>query len=129
MEALPSSIASSMLTSITWAPFSTCSRQISKASSNSPSRISRLNFAEPVTFARSPTLTKSESLPMLKGSRPERRCSTGLFGIWRGAQSLTVSAIAAIKSGEVPQQPPMILRKPLSAHSRIKPAMFSGVSS
>src|SRR6266545_7759108 len=31
------------------------------------------NAREPVTLVRSPTLTNSESSPMLSGSRPERR--------------------------------------------------------
>ena len=126
---LESSMPSSMLMSITCAPLSTCCKATDKASSYFSSRMSRLNIAEPVTLLRSPTFTNKESAPMLHDSKPERRHSTGSSGIWRGAIFSTVSAIALMKSGEVPQQPPMIFRKPLSAHSLMKPAIFSGVSS
>ena len=47
IAATPSSIASSMLTSIIWAPFVTCSRAMSTASSSAPSAISRANLREP----------------------------------------------------------------------------------
>ena len=84
MACSPSSMPSSMFTSMTWAPFSTWSRATSSASSYCSSRISRLNFAEPVTLVRSPTLTNSESSRMLQGSRPDRRrvksCSMRLRG-------------------------------------------------
>ena len=53
-----SNIPSSMFTSITWAPPSTCSRAIDKASSKFPSLINRKNFLEPVTFVLSPTFKK-----------------------------------------------------------------------
>jgi hypothetical protein len=42
---LESSMPSSMLTSMTCAPFSTCWRATSRAASKSPSRIRRLNLA------------------------------------------------------------------------------------
>jgi len=58
IAASESSMASSMLTSIIRAPFSTCSRAISSAVSKSPATISLRNFAEPVTLVRSPTMTK-----------------------------------------------------------------------
>ena len=77
IAAFESSIASSMLTSMTWAPFSTCWRATASASSNWPSRIRRANAFEPVTLVRSPTLTKSESPPMNIGSRPDRRSGGG----------------------------------------------------
>jgi hypothetical protein len=73
IAAFESSIASSMLMSITCAPFSTCWRATASASSKRPSRIIRAKAREPVTLVRSPTLTNSESLPTLKGSRPDRR--------------------------------------------------------
>ncbi len=60
IAALLSSIASSMLTSITWAPFSTCWRATLSASSNLPFRISRAKAFEPVTLVRSPMLTNSD---------------------------------------------------------------------
>jgi hypothetical protein len=73
IAASESSIASSMLMSMTWAPFSTCWRATASASSKRPSRIIRAKALEPVTLVRSPTLTYSESAPMLNGSRPDRR--------------------------------------------------------
>ncbi len=68
-----SSIASSMFTSMSWAPASTCWRATSTASSNRSSRISFANLREPVTFVRSPTFTKT--LPgcgIASGSRPDK---------------------------------------------------------
>ena len=88
IAATPSSIASSMLTSIIWAPLVTCSRAMSTASSSAPSATSRANLREPVTFVRSPTLTKA--LPgggITTGSRPERRVVPVGSGIWRGGQA------------------------------------------
>src|SRR5438552_807463 len=70
IAALLSSMASSMLTSITWAPFSTCWRATASAFSNSPLRISRAKALEPVTLVRSPMLTNSVPSPMATGSRP-----------------------------------------------------------
>ena len=69
----PSSMASSMLTSITWAPFRTCWRATSRASAKLPSRISPANLGEPATLVRSPTLTKPVTVSKVKGSRPDRR--------------------------------------------------------
>ena len=73
IAALLSSMASSMLMSITWAPFSTCWRATASASSNWPLRISRAKALEPVTLVRSPMLTNSEPSPICTGSRPDRR--------------------------------------------------------
>lgn len=73
IAAFESSIASSMLTSITCAPFSTCWRATASASSNWPLRIIRANAFEPVTLVRSPTLMKSVPDVTLNGSRPARR--------------------------------------------------------
>ncbi len=129
IAASPSSIASSMLMSITCAPVSTCCLATSSASSYWPSRIRRLNLAEPVTLARSPTLTNSESSPTLNGSSPDRRSFFSMAGILRGGTSFSASAIALICAGEVPQQPPAILRKPLVANSLTRRAVFSGSSS
>ena len=80
--------------------------------------MSFLNFAEPVTFVRSPTFTKFVSGPMVSGSRPESRRRRGTSGIARGAMPCTAPAMAAICAGVVPQQPPTMLRNPDSANSR-----------
>ena len=117
MAALPSSIPSSILISTTCAPSSTCARQISSASSYSSLRIKRLNLADPVTFARSPTLTNNDASPILKASKPESRHSSGIFGICLGAKPLAASAIALMCSGVEPQQPPKIFTSPDVAHS------------
>ena len=50
-------------------------------------------------------------------------------GIGRGLMPATASAMARICAGPVPQQPPMMLRKPDSAHSLISAAISSAVSS
>ncbi len=71
IAALLSSIASSMLMSMTCAPFSTCWRATPSASSNWPFRIRRANAFEPVTLVRSPMLTNSASAPIRTGSRPD----------------------------------------------------------
>src|SRR5207253_2783456 len=73
IAALPSSMPSSMLTSMICAPASTCWRATATAAAKSPALIRSRNFAEPVTLVRSPTLTNSDPGPMLRGSRPERR--------------------------------------------------------
>ncbi len=71
MAALLSSMASSMFTSMTWAPFSTCWRATDSASSYCSLRIMRAKALEPVTLVRSPTLTNSVPSPMVTGSRPD----------------------------------------------------------
>ena len=81
IAALLSSMASSMLTSMTCAPFSTCWRATASASSNWPLRISRAKAFEPVTLVRSPMLTNSVPSPMATGSSPDRRIG-GQGGIW-----------------------------------------------
>jgi hypothetical protein len=83
-----SSIASSMLTSMICAPFSTCWRATASACSNWPPRIMRANAFEPVTLVRSPMLTNSEPSPMDTGSRPESF-------IGGGAVESAVSVMAA----------------------------------
>ena len=88
IAATPSSIASSMFTSMSWAPLATCSRAMSIASSSPPSAMSRANLREPVTLVRSPTLTKV--LPgggMTTGSRPDRRVVAGGSAIGRGGSA------------------------------------------
>ena len=71
IAALLSSMASSMLMSMTCAPFSTCWRATPSASSNSPFRIMRAKAFEPVTLVRSPMLTNSAPAPISTGSRPD----------------------------------------------------------
>ena len=117
IAASPSNMPSSILTSTICAPSSTCVRQISKASSYSSLRIKRLNLAEPVILARSPTFTNNESSPMLKASRPDSRHSCLISGSCLGGMSLIASAMAFMCSGVDPQQPPKILTKPELAHS------------
>ena len=129
MAATESSIASSMLMSMTWAPFSTCWRATDKASSNCSLRIMRANAFEPVTLVRSPTLTNSESASTVNGSRPDRRSATGTCGGTRGGVSASSAAIAAMCSGVVPQQPPAMLMKPASANSRSSAEVSAGSSS
>ncbi len=129
MASSPSSRPSSMLTSIICAPLSTCCRATIRALSYSPFRIIFLNSAEPVTLVRSPTLTNSESAAMFIGSRPARRHLISTSGICRGGNFATASAMALMCAGVVPQQPPMMLRKPDCAHSAISFAIASGDSS
>ncbi len=129
MAACESSIASSMLMSMTWAPFSTCWRATDSASSYCSLRIMRAKALEPVTLVRSPTLTNSELSSMVNGSRPDRRWATGTTGTVRGALSASRAAIAWMCSGVVPQQPPATLTKPLSANSRSRAEVSAGSSS
>src|SRR5690606_33309911 len=65
----------------------------------------------------------------VKGSRPERRSAGGITGILRGFRPRTLSAMARIWSGVVPQQPPTMLTSPASAHSRRCAAVACGASS
>ncbi len=129
MAACESSIASSILMSMTWAPFSTCWRATDSASSNCSFRIMRAKAFDPVTLVRSPTFTNSDDSSMVKGSRPDRRIATGTSGTWRGAWVSRIFAIAAMCSGVVPQQPPAMLMKPASANSRSRAEVSAGSSS
>ena len=88
MAAFESSIASSMLTSMICAPFSTCWRATFSASREVATRIRRAKALEPVTLVRSPTFTNSESSPMLSGSSPDRRSFFSTSGSARGAHAL-----------------------------------------
>ncbi len=83
MAAWLSSMASSMLTSMIWAPFSTCWRATASACSYSPLRIMRAKALEPVTLVRSPTLTNRLPSPMRSGSRPE----SSMGGTWEDGES------------------------------------------
>ena len=124
-----SSIPSSKLMSMITAPASTCCRATSSAPSWLPSRMSFLNFAEPVTFVRSPTFTKFVSGPTVSGSRPDNRSLGGGADRRCGLSPRTASPIARMCAGVVPQQPPTMFRNPASANSRRMPAVKAGVSS
>ena len=126
MAASESSMPSSMLMSMTWAPFSTCCRATDRASSYCSSRMSRAKRRDPVTFVRSPTFTKSDASSIVKGSRPERRQAGAISGTFRGAWPRTFSAIARTCSGVVPQHPPTMFRKPDAANSSMISAIASG---
>ena len=124
-----SSSPSSMLTSMIWAPPSTCCRAIASASPYAPARTSFAKRGEPVTFVRSPTLTKFESGRITSGSSPAKRVSRAAWGRTRGATPRTACAMRRMCAGVVPQQPPTMLRKPLRAHSPSETESVSGVSS
>ncbi len=87
IAALLSSMASSMLMSMTCAPFSTCWRATASACSNSPLRIIRAKALEPVTLVRSPMLTNSEPSPMDTGSRPESFIGGTAAAAWRSVMA------------------------------------------
>ena len=95
IAAAESSIASSMLTSMIWAPFSTCWRATASASSKRPSRIMRAKALDPVTLVRSPTLTNRLPAPMVSGSRPARRRGGGAGA---GGRSSAASIMAQTPS-------------------------------
>ena len=71
MACTPSSMPSSIFTSMICAPPSTCSLAIESASSYFSSLINRRNFRDPVTLVRSPTFTKLVSGVMTSGSNPD----------------------------------------------------------
>ena len=70
IAALPSNMPSSMLMSMTCAPFSTCCLATDKASSNLSSKINLANFLLPVTLVLSPIFIKLVSLVWVSGSSP-----------------------------------------------------------
>ena len=82
-----------------------------------------------MTLVRSPMLTKRMSEVSTKGSSPDSRSLGSIVGAARGAMSLMASLMAAMWSGVVPQQPPKMFTRPLSANSLTSPAMYSGLSS
>ena len=110
MASFDSNIPSSILMSIIWAPFSTCCLATSSAASKLPSMTRRLKAAEPVTLVRSPTLTKSDSGPIVIGSSPAKRHFFSMIAGILGGQFWTASTIALICAGEVPQQPPIMFK-------------------
>src|SRR3954453_4794828 len=76
--ASPSIRSASMLTSIRFAPFSTCWRATSTAAAKSPDSISPAKIFEPVMFVRSPTITKPVSGVIRNGSRPANEGTGGV---------------------------------------------------
>ena len=84
-----SSRSASMFTSSRFAPPRTCSSATATPPWKSSASTSRRNFAEPVTFVRSPTMTKPVSGPTMNGSRPEKRGSREGSGTWRGGSPST----------------------------------------
>ena len=129
IAASESSMPSSMFTSSTLAPPRTCSSATSTAPVKSSASISRRKRADPVTFVRSPTITKPVSASTVNGSRPAKRGSGEWAGTSLGGSPATASAIAAMCSGVVPQQPPTPLTRPLCANSRSSAVVSAGVSS
>ena len=130
ISAVESSMASSMLTSITEAPFSICLAAICRPVSYSPPEMSLANFLEPATLVRSPTFVKLRLRSMAMLSRPlTQRAPLFLPGIVLGRIPLTARASALMCPGVVPQQPPTMLTVPASAISRIAAAVSSGASS
>ena len=85
MALMASNMPSSMLMSITCAPFSTCWRATVKASSYCSLIIKRAKAFEPVTLVRSPTLTNNDSSSMTNGSKPASFMVCGSTGKTRGA--------------------------------------------
>ena len=91
MALMASSMPSSMLMSMTCAPFSTCCRATLSASSNCSLIINRAKALLPVTLVRSPTLTNKEFSSIINGSSPARRMAIGTCGTCLGAIFLTCS--------------------------------------
>jgi hypothetical protein len=89
----------------------------------------RRNFAEPVTFCRSPIITKPVLSRMRNGSSPENLGTRSGSGICRGGSPSSAEAIAWMCSATVPQHPPRMFARPLSAYSRRNFEVVSGRSS
>ena len=104
-----SSMASSMLMSMTPAPPSICWAATCRASSYCPAAIRRANLREPATLVRSPMLVKLFCGSTVTTSNPLTLRRFSLAGTARGARPETREAMARICSGVVPQQPPIIL--------------------
>ncbi len=96
MAASESSIPSSIFTSMICAPPSTCWRATDKAASKSPLSMSLENLGDPVTFVRSPILTKRLSSVTVTASSPlKRRKGFGSAGL-RGFTSAAFFAMLAM---------------------------------
>ena len=94
IAASESSMLSSMFTSMICAPFSTCCRATVNASSYWSFLISLAKRGEPVTFVRSPTLTKLESGRTVNASMPLRRSHCSGLAKRLGSQSATALTIS-----------------------------------
>ena len=112
-----SSRSASMFTSRKFAPPRTCSSATSTAPAKSSASISRRNRAEPVTFVRSPIITKPVSGPISNGSSPENRGASCLPGTCLGDSPSVMASMALTCSGVVPQQPPTRFTSPSRANS------------
>ncbi|KAG0905694.1 hypothetical protein G6F31_021904 [Rhizopus arrhizus] len=66
---------------------------------------------------------------MFRGSWPDRRVLTGMSGTTRGGSAATLSAMARMWSGVVPQQPPDMFTSPARANSSSNADVSAGVSS
>jgi len=95
-----SSIASSMFTSMICAPFSTCWRATTRASSYFSSRMSRANCLEPLTLVRSPILIKL--LPLME-THPSVLLSL-LSTAWRRHKPGTIRQIKKKLTRSAPKQ-------------------------
>ena len=129
IAASESSRSASMFTSRRFAPPRTWSSATSSAPWKSSASIRLRKRAEPVTFVRSPTMTKFVSPVKENGSSPLKRVTARCSGTRRVGMPLTAAAIAFVCSGVVPQQPPTTLTSPLSANSRSSELVVSGPSS
>ena len=90
----------------------------------------RRKRAEPVTFVRSPIITKPVSGPISNGSSPlQRGRRAQLRDGSRRRGPCTRRGDRRVCSGVEPQQLPAMFRKPASANSRSSELVTSGVSS
>ena len=112
IAAWESSMPSSMLMSMIWAPASTCCLATSSASSKFSSLINRAKRAEPVTLVLSPTFTNRDSGVIVKASRPLNLQAGVMVGALRGATPFVTLASSAMCAGVVPQHPPTMLTNP-----------------
>ena len=72
--------------------------------------MSFLNFGEPITFVRSPTIASwPVRSPIVCGSKPLKRSEPDNDAGTRGFTSTSVSIMACKCDGVVPQQPPATL--------------------
>ncbi len=127
IAALLSSIASSMLTSMTWAPFSTCWRATDSAASKSPARIIRAKAFEPVTLVRSPMLTNRWPSPKVTGSSPDRRIGgTGVRPANAGSAGSAASSFmsGSSKPGPAAPRPTRGARCPGGGERRCRPGVM-----
>ena len=118
---------SSMFTSMTIAPSSTCLRAMSNASSYFFSFISLRNLREPATLQRSPTFTNLISGVCSNSSSPLRHNVTGLSAGTCGCPCAAKAWKRAMYSSVVPQQPPIMFTHPLSTKNFISSAICPGV--